>query len=131
MFDVKSWGVKGNFRFGFRLADEYGPEAFLSLIKNAEMVMTTSFHGTVFSTIFEKNFWYLDRSMHSKDDDRARYLLQQLGLENRLIDISKVEATDLRINPDFSNSRILVEKLKKNSIEFFQKHICDGADNEY
>lgn len=130
MFDVKSWGVKGNFRFGFKLADEYGPEAFLSLVKNAEMVLTTSFHGTVFSTIFEKNFWYLDSSMHSKDDDRARYLLQQLGLKNRLIDISKVDATDLRMNPDFSNSRILVEKLKKNSIEFLQKHIFDGADNE-
>ena len=75
MFDVKSWGVKGNFRYGFRIADAYGPEAFLSLIKNAKMVLTTSFHGTVFSTVYQKNFWYLNSSMHSKDDDRASYLL--------------------------------------------------------
>ena len=33
-----------------------GPKEFLSLINNAEYVITDSFHGTAFSIIFEKNF---------------------------------------------------------------------------
>lgn len=130
MFDVKSWGVKGNFRYGFKIADMYGPAAFLSLVKNAEMVLTTSFHGTVFSTVFKKNFWYLDSSMHSKDDDRASYLLHQLGLENRLIDISKAREVDLLKFPDFNYSQILIEKLREHSMNYLRKNICDGAQNE-
>lgn len=126
MFDVKSWGVKGNFRYGFKLADQYGPAAFLSLIKNAEMVLTTSFHGTVFSTIFEKNFWYLNSSMHSKDDDRACYLLAQLGLENRLIDISDVKNITLTISPDYTESHKLISALKKHSIDYLKNSIYDG-----
>lgn len=35
---------------------DYGPAEFLSLIKNAEFVFCSSFHGTVFSVIFEKEF---------------------------------------------------------------------------
>lgn len=127
MFDVKSWGVKGNFRFGFKLADQYGPSAFLSLVKNAEMVLTTSFHGTVFSTIFEKKFWYLDSPMHSKDDDRASFLLHQLGLDDRLVEISKVKEMDLLVPPEFDISRKLVEELRLDSMKYLKDSICDGT----
>ena len=37
-------------------AYEYGPDAFLYLIHHAEFVVTNSFHGTVFSVIYEKPF---------------------------------------------------------------------------
>ncbi|MFQ6805188.1 MAG: polysaccharide pyruvyl transferase family protein [Lachnospiraceae bacterium] len=35
---------------------DVGPCEFLSLIKYADYVVTNSFHGTVFSIIYEKNF---------------------------------------------------------------------------
>ncbi len=38
-----------------------GPIAFLSLIKNAQMILSNSFHATAFSVIFQKQFLVFDR----------------------------------------------------------------------
>ena len=47
--------------------------------------MTTSFHGTIFSTIYKKNFWVLKNGDMYGDDDRVKTLINQLGIEDRLI----------------------------------------------
>lgn len=84
IMDVKNWGPKGLRKLGFNLSSEFGPSAFINLIKYSKLVFTTSFHGTVFSVIFGINFWYVDSSMHNSKDDRAVSLLSQLGLPDRL-----------------------------------------------
>lgn len=83
IMDAKSW-VKKAAKHGFKLSERSGPLAFLSLIRNAKYVFTTSFHGTVFSILFEKKFWYIDSAMHNSDDDRAETILDKLGLMDRL-----------------------------------------------
>ena len=35
------------------------PQKFIDLFKNADFVVTTSFHGTAFSIIYRKNFYYI------------------------------------------------------------------------
>ncbi|MDY3069382.1 MAG: polysaccharide pyruvyl transferase family protein [Parabacteroides sp.] len=55
---------------------------FISLIKNAEFVVTSSFHGTAFSIIFEKQFFSI--GMEEKSG-RVKSLLHILKLEKRLI----------------------------------------------
>lgn len=55
-----------------------GPAHFLSLFKNAEAIITTSFHGTCFSIIFAKPFISLVRN----NEKRITGLLTELGLEN-------------------------------------------------
>lgn len=61
---------------------DIGPGEFLVLLKNAEYVVTNSFHGTVFSIIYEKEFFSL---AHSKRADRVMDLLNSLGLMDRLV----------------------------------------------
>ena len=39
----------------------YGPEEFIGLIKNAEYIVTNSFHAVAFSLIFNKSFWVVRR----------------------------------------------------------------------
>lgn len=56
-------------------------EQFLSYIKNARCVVTSSFHGTALSVIFRKDFY----SFVHKDCDRARDLLESIGLKDRLV----------------------------------------------
>lgn len=58
-----------------------GPLEFLSLIKYSEFVLTSSYHGLVFSLIFNKNFF----ASFAENQDRAESLLMKLGLENRLL----------------------------------------------
>ena len=54
----------------------YGPDRFLSLIKNSECVITNSFHGTAFSIIYQKDFITVPHSTRGK---RMEDLLQKLG----------------------------------------------------
>ena len=55
-----------------------GPQEFLYLVDHAEFVFTGSFHGTVFSINFEKNF-----ISFGENDARIGSILSQLGLINR------------------------------------------------
>lgn len=77
------------------------PSEFLSLIKGASYVFSSSFHGVAFSVIFRKPFY----ASFLSNEGRARSLMEMLGIENRLlppcsaipkvddIDYTKVEET--------------------------------------
>lgn len=52
-----------------------GPIEFLKLINNASLVITTSFHRTCFSVLFEKDFYSLLEEKESKKDERILSLL--------------------------------------------------------
>lgn len=57
------------------------PQLFLSLIRNAEFVFTSSFHGLVFSIIYNKNFYASFR----ENGDRARSLLDSLNIKEKML----------------------------------------------
>lgn len=60
-----------------------GPKTFVSLIKNAEFVVSNSFHAVVFSTIYEKNIAIVNRSENI--NTRMRDLLEDLNISDRLV----------------------------------------------
>ena len=60
------------------------PQEFVSYMKNADVIVTSSFHGTAFSIIFEKEFYCVIRKL--KTNVRIEALLATLGLQNRIID---------------------------------------------
>lgn len=60
---------------GFQKTTACGPLEFLNLIQNAEMVCTSSFHGTVFSLLLHKTFI----SMRGMKDNRISTLLELTG----------------------------------------------------
>lgn len=70
---------------------KYSPYDFLNLIKYADLILTTSFHGTVFSCIFQKDFYTF--SINKDIDNRSKNLLESLSLEERMIkDISEINS---------------------------------------
>ena len=54
------------------------PEQFVGWFKNATCVITTSFHGTVFSLIFKKPFYYVGNG--NAGENRPKQILNALGL---------------------------------------------------
>ena len=70
----------------------YGPDQFLTLIKNASCVVTNSFHGTAFSIIYKKDFITVPHSTRGK---RMVELLGKLDLLQRLwgTDVFSLEAS--------------------------------------
>lgn len=61
---------------------EISVQDFLSYFKYSSYVITDSFHGLAFSLLFEKNF---NVSYFEGKNARPQALLEQLGLESRLI----------------------------------------------
>lgn len=63
--------------------NELGPLEFLDVIKNAEVVVSNSFHATAFSIIFHTDFYVMNRKENI--NIRMNDLLANLGLEKRMI----------------------------------------------
>lgn len=88
--------IQGGNRFSFRLEDwhfgeeqmfEVGMGEFFSLIKYADCVLTDSFHATVFSILFQREFWVFEKEdshqIH-KTTSRIYELTSMVGLEKRI-----------------------------------------------
>lgn len=86
-------------------------EGFISLFMYADYVLTSSFHGTIFSLIFEKDF----NTIISEDwtSERMISLLSLLGLEDRLLKRGMPSTKVSSINYVEVNRRI--ELLRLNS----------------
>lgn len=84
------------------------PEEFIVYIQNAKYVVTTSFHGTVFSLLFHKPFVCIGNL--SRGMSRFQSLLNIFGMEDCLLDISNLNQLELpEINWD-SVDEILYRK---------------------
>jgi polysaccharide pyruvyl transferase WcaK-like protein len=91
-----------------------GPMEFLSLVKYATVIVTSSFHGVVFSLVFQKNF-YVSMNRNTK---RVLSLLETTGLSGRFItDISKF-TSDAPINYDYVNKQL--DEYKSNSKNYLE-----------
>lgn len=100
-----------------------GPIEFLQLIKNADYVIATSFHATVFSILFHKKFWIIPPK---KTSSRMISLLEMLGIKNRIVEsLEEFETKDY--DEDISYN-IIEDKLKlerENSINWLNNAISD------
>lgn len=92
------------------------PKSFLTYIKNADFIITNSFHATVFSIIFEKKFVTFKTK---KSFARMVDLLEKLELTDRLYN------DEFEINNHINYS--IVEKnlneLRSESIKYLEKYI--------
>lgn len=102
---------------GFNNSKEtYSVPEWLASFANADFVVTDSFHGMVFSIIFEKEFVVIGNP--KRGIDRFLSLLLLLKLENRLIfDLNDLEKKDLK-PIDYSRIKIVLDNEKKKSKDF-------------
>lgn len=93
-----------------------GVGEFLSLIKNAEVVFSNSFHGVCFSVIFGKNFYAYYRKTGRKIED----FCQLLGLGNRF-----VRNYDLSEQPpiDYNEVNNILDNERTKSLEWLRRAI--------
>lgn len=95
------------------------PFEFITKIKDAQLVFVSSFHATVFSIIFNKQFY----CMPPKDKgNRIINLLEKLGLSDRIVhskeDIEKLK-NDKKI--DYASVNKKLESLRNDSLKWLQK----------
>lgn len=122
----KGWKVccpckycKQSVRFGKNAFDD-GPLEFVSDIKNAELIIASSFHAIAFAIILKKDFFVV---LHETTGQRVRDLLYFLGLEDRIIsDLDDYKGGDWdnkHINYESVEKRMT--KWRENSLEHLRK----------
>lgn len=102
------FGVQANNYYGV------GPSEFLGLIRDAECVITNSFHATVFSLLFGRKFQTFSTE---RSGARMRELLKEFELEDHLVDGSRIQS--------FSNSNLpaveaRLQQLRRGSLEYLE-----------
>lgn len=86
------------------------PIDFLNILRNAEYVITSSFHGTVFCVQFHKEFCSL--LLNDGDDGRSKSLLFSIGLEDHLTQLT----TPAKLcNTDWTSVDRTLEKQREES----------------
>lgn len=104
----------------FKKCYDAGPLDFLTLIRDAKLVVVSSFHGTVFSSLLNIPFFAID----GMTDARICTLLKLCGLENREITTKNVEEKCKEaFNIDFKIVNQRIEEARKFSIEFLKKNL--------
>ncbi len=94
-----------------------GPNEFLSLIRKANLVCTSSFHGTIFSIIFKRPFL----AIRGIRDKRISSLLKLTKLENRTIDLANAkEKINIAYEIDYSNALKSIKLEQQKSLLFLR-----------
>lgn len=101
------------------------PFEFLYLIKYAKFVFTDSFHASVFSIIFEKNFLTVERSSNdnNKMGSRIDTLFSIFSCENHRLSTFDGNFDNLKM--DDSKVKSIIENEKKKTYEYFSNSIFD------
>ena len=116
---LKIFNISG-FRLGYVDKDFWisSPLNFVQLIRDAEYVVSNSFHATAFSLIFEKDFCVVNRS--EKINERMKSLLKDYHLDNRL---ATSYSDSLLESIDYHAVNILIQKDIDDSKEFLKTEL--------
>lgn len=119
--------VKGDLEFSDRAFFDVDPFNFLNLISNADYVLTDSFHATIFSIIFKKNFFVFNRysgTTNLSTNTRISSILESFDLADRRLDGTEDITNCINIKIDYS---CVVSELKKLR-DFSQKYLLDALN---
>lgn len=95
-------------------------EGFLWYINNAAVIMTDSFHATVFSIQFKKPFWIFPRKNTVDMSSRMVTLLKKLNFSNRYI-AGKDHVDFHKNNLDFSYAESIIKEMRIDFINYIKK----------
>lgn len=100
------------------------PEDFLALVRDAEMVLTTSFHGTAFAVNYGKPVFTVVQNINASDS-RQVSLMQSLGLDDKILSISSPFPQESSFNYDIQVEQQKLEQLRRQSKEYLKNSLCN------
>lgn len=120
---VTRYNNKNDMINGFVKKYDSGPLDFLSYIDNAALVLSSSFHGTAFSMIYNKPFYVFN----GMKDSRISSILKIADIEDRSIEsIKDIDRVNLE-SVDFS----VVNEIIKNEQEKSKAYLRQALEIDY
>lgn len=101
---------------------QVGPCEFIGMIEGAKAIITDSYHGTIFSMLYHKNFILFER--FSKDDkicqnSRIEQLRHYFSIDDNIVKSDSINKLEL-CPVDYKSFEITLAKLRDNSIRFLK-----------
>lgn len=107
----------GNFQKWTDLKIEASPFELLGYIKNADYVVTDTFHGTIFSIILGKKFVTIIRDSNKQ---KIETLLGQFGLRERQVENLEKMNSIITTQMDFLQIKRIREKERSRSLDYLR-----------
>lgn len=108
----------------FEVDDYYyaTPQEWLTRIYYSQVVVTTSFHGVVFSLLFHKNFIFFPlKNKFSVGNNRVYDLLDKVGLSAKIIEDATFIREAIHIPVSWQSVDDRLQPLKAQSISYLEK----------
>jgi hypothetical protein len=103
------------------------PFEFLSYFKNADYVITDTFHGVIMSIKYNKRFAALVRDSNR---NKLEHLLKLLNVEKQALESHRDLETAVSRNIDYSEVNAVVENESGKALEYLTENLSGGAGNE-
>lgn len=105
-----------------------GPEEFLDYIWHSDYFFTDSFHGSIFSILFEKRFCTFKRFADTSklnQNSRVTHLFALLGLEDYFISESRIGEVESLSVIDWSRVKEKLDVYRRQSLDYLTNALKD------
>lgn len=114
---------------GYVIPEAVGPREFVSWFRDAAYVLTDSYHGSIFSLIFEKDFQYLLR--FAPDDPasqniRIQSLFERLGLHSRIVTENTVT---VQMNMNHGPIQDKLKQFREESMSYLKQSLIQEVNS--
>jgi hypothetical protein len=123
--------------FGDYRCYQVSPPKFISLIKNAQYIMTDSFHASVFSSVFHKQFIAFSREELKNSGTRIESLLGLMGISDHFCGECEKQTLDyITALPeiDYQYVDANIGEMKEHTYAFLKKaldsYFCEQDDSQ-
>lgn len=106
-----------------------GPFEFVQMYRDAEFVITDTFHGMLFAIIFQKPFVVLAKEPFGVSADRLKCTLVSLGLEDRYIQYDAV-IDKKYLTLDYAPIMEKLDKMQVVSMGFLREALAKASNND-
>ena len=109
------------------------PADFLNLIRNAEYVCTDSFHCSVFSILYKKEYYTFrryNRNTSQSTNSRLDTLFKITGIEGRLLAGDEKIVDCLNIKTDFDEAHKKLAGVRQQSYEYLKVALQDEGSTD-
>ena len=120
--------VKSDLNFADIKPFDVGPAEFVNLIANAEYVLTDSFHGSIFSMLFQKEFFTFSRfeaSTTKSTNSRIDSLLSKAGIPERHIKSTDDIQNSLEMSIDYIDVHHRLGEFQEKSRKYLREALAD------
>lgn len=112
---------------------DIGPSEFLNLIRNASYVCTDSFHSTVFSILYKKEFFEFKRyTQNTKQSTNSRLdtLFDLTRIRGRMLDGNENIQDCLNMKLDYEEVHKKLAAVREESYIYLEKSLSDSENTD-